>query len=687
MGMAAFAGLGNAVATGLRLGYDQQERERQAARESKLDAQREEQFGWERGRAQEEQRQRESKQAIDKAITDTMTAGQVDNNAGAVTYTNDAGEQKTAAQPDKQTADFAAQQQALEEGSAPTAPTTPSNPQSQTASSVRTLNGSRKLFTGLDAARQAKQYTDENGPSTYAKYAALSEKLAGMAGGQEIADKYLARAKQADKEGAFKALTLLNAGHPEEAAKAWNGTGASRLEDGQTFKTVTDRSGGKVHQVLNGDGTVAVPDVEQALLAHITGIEGVVSAANKRADARAKFQEELFKPRALKPGEKFGAISPITGKWQEFAEGAIPAGYEVMTDPNGNTVLRKVDGGGRGAGTGAGAGKPADPLKQATDAVEFIIEKSAAKGALDPSAVARANTLGRQLVASANAEGRSLDAAVAGELAINIATGKAKTTPAFNPRTGAIDNVVEYQGNNFAIESLGTPSATKLDKNQLASVANNFIAGLPEDRRAAMVAAAYNQGKLAELNASLEKQARAPETLAVLEKRLGRAPTEAEIKTVVTEMQNGVRPSLEMISRYATVSEDGQNLVKGILKKAGLTSDGKTVPAAQPQPTASAPAAPAAQKASDYESLRQQAKSLDARVQELQRDYNQATSLRGGRGLDPSLPGKIKAQLDAAKAEQKQLRDQSEAAYRRESEALRTAPSTAATNLTAKYAQ
>lgn len=297
-------------------------------------------------------------------------------------------------------------------------------------------------------------------------------------------------------------------------------------------------------------------------------------------------QAELYKPRVLKPGETLQVYNPETNKMVTVAEGNIPKGYEVVTGPNGEQLLRPFDktGGGSGSGSGTGkGGKASDPLSAVSDRVFEIIKESAAKGALEPGQVARANTLGRQLVATALSEGRNIDEGVASEIAIGVATGKTPVTPAFNPRTGTIDNVVEYQGSKFAVENLGKPGSARMDNKQLSAVATNYIASLPEDQRAQVVAAAYNQEALGKLNASLEQRARSPEAIAALEQRLGRKATEDDINKAVKATQDAVRPSLELISRYATLSDEGKKLTIGLAKQAGYTSDFKGM--APPQPS------------------------------------------------------------------------------------------------------
>jgi hypothetical protein len=554
--------------------YDRERQAKMDARQDKLDAQQAEQFGWARDAAAAAQRERDNRDALDKAVTEGMDAGKV-KDAAAVSYTGADGAQKTAYQPDLQTAQFAADQQRLEEGQSLTPPAAPSAPKAEQAASVRTLDGARRLFSGLTAASDAKKFADDNPVTPYAKYMALSERLAGMAGGQEKADAYLKRAKDAEKEGAFRALTMLDAGDPDGALKAWNSTGAKRLDAGQKFVTATDKAGNRTHQVVNSDGSVAVPNVEQAMLRYLSGIEGVAKQAESRAASQSRMREELFKPRVLKQGETFGALDPVDGKWKEFAQGSIPAGYEAMTDPQGNTILRKIDGGGRGAGTGT-AEKPKNPLDEATKAVEFVIDKSAAKGALEPQQVARANTIGRQLVASATAEGRGLDPAVAGEIAINVATGKMAPVNSFNPRTGTVDSVVDYQGSKLAIESFGSPTNSRLPPEQMASVALGFIAKLSPEQQALMVPAGWNSQARAKLNAQLDARLRSPESLAALEQRLGRKPTDADLTQASRAAQAAIQPQIELISRWSTRTPEGEDVIRKIMKEAGYTSDGKS---------------------------------------------------------------------------------------------------------------
>jgi hypothetical protein len=313
------------------------------------------------------------------------------------------------------------------------------------------------------------------------------------------------------------------------------------------------------------------PDANKQLIAAFSPYfrpESYAKLLEKKADIAAEIEKDPYKQ---VPG---GYIDKRTGKFN-----ATMVGQDIIGTNQDGTPIYGSRGTGSGSGSGAGSSgggskeKAVDPLKATTDAVEFAIDKSAAKGSLEPSVVARANTMGRQLAASALAEGRGLDPAVAAELAINAATGKIPVSPSFNPRTGTIDNVVEYQGNKFSVEGLGKPGNARLDDKQLSSIATNYIATLPAEQRTLMVAAAYNKEARAKLDDSLAQRARAPEALAALEQRLGRKPTEEDIAAVTKSMQAALTPSLELISRYATLSDEGKKVTKALASEAGYATD------------------------------------------------------------------------------------------------------------------
>lgn len=538
MGIAAgLGGFAQGFANGYRLIADEQNREQEQALQNKRLAMEEQRQGWAKNEADYQQEQRDNQRAINKAVADAMAAGSVDNNAGAVTYTNDAGEQKTAYQPDLKTAQFAAQQDANERGlpstypdqAAPTqtdqsdsgqqdqsqtqgqyqtATNVPSIAQPQAnspvaipASSVSTLDGGRKLFTGLDSAAQAKQYADENAPSTYAKYMALSEKLAGMAGGQAIADQYLQRAKALDKEGAFKAYALADAGQYDAAKKFYNSTGLGRLGADENIVKSAD---GKSLQVVKSDGTVVVPDVKQALLNHIGGAETIVS--------QAQAQNKLANDMALKrweyendPTKRYVQTKP-GGQILDTKTNTFVAdnnnGYVPALDASGNPIydedgeMRMVRGPG-GAGKGAGTAKSND-----------------VPGAIKESLKGNEGSIGTatELAAAFKANNPGMPDASANALGLRAASG-ANRTAVYNPDTGMFDEYFKDApqvdkdgktigfgtGKSFLVQSHAYTKGGPIQDKDAASAVSDLQKKLPPAQFQSYVAAsspdAYNEYK------------------------------------------------------------------------------------------------------------------------------------------------------------------------------------------------
>lgn len=415
--------------------------------------------------------------------------------------------------------------------------------------------------------------------SIYRDYAANRQKAGDTAGALDFTDK--ANKLQAQRSANAFVQVQADAGSKSAMQVA--------QEIGKIFDSDPMNGGTKSIQELPGGGvrmTLFNKDTGQTSTREFTGPnakQDLIAAFNpyfrpesysKLLDKRMEVAAEIEKdPYKTVPG---GYIDKRTGKFS-----ATMVGQDIIgTNEDGSPIYGSKGPGGSSRGTGGTGGtggntKAPDPLKAATEAVEFAIDKSSAKGALEPSVVARANTIGRQLVASAAAEGRGLDPSVAAELAINAATGKTPVVPAFNPRTGTIDNVVEYQGNNFAVEGLGTPTSSRLDPKQLSSVAINYIGQIPPEQRSKVVAAAYNPQALASLNAEIEQRARSADAVTALGQRLGRQPTETDIRKAVSDAQNAVRPSIELIGRYATLTKEGEKLTISIAKQAGYTSDFK----------------------------------------------------------------------------------------------------------------
>jgi hypothetical protein len=178
---------------------------------------------------------------------------------------------------------------------------------------------------------------------------------------------------------------------------------------------------------------------------------------------------------------------------------------------------------------------------------------------------------------------------VAAELAINTATGALKPANAFNPRTGTIDSVVEYQGNKFSIESFGSPTNSRLPPEQMAAVAIGFVNQVPAEQRAELVAAARNPQARAKMDAKLDARLRSPEALAALEQRLGRKPTDADLAQASSAAKAAMQPQLELISRWMPSTKEGSKMVADMLEQAGYTRDGKSEVPKKEQPAATNP--------------------------------------------------------------------------------------------------
>lgn len=558
-----------AFAAGLGSGYlkaDQQRREND--RQDELDAMRKEEFGFARERALAERTERENKAAIDKAIVDTNSAGQIKNDVGAVTYTNDAGEQKTAFQPDVQTAQFAAQQDAMERGTAMPGADVPTAPKAESASSVRSLSGGQKLFTGLDSAAQAAKFTAENPTTSYSKYAALSEKLASMPGGQERADQYFARAKMLQKEGVNTALALLDSGDSEGAMKAFNSVGSIKLPEGSKFvaKEGVDpltRAKKTVYSAVGPDGNTIVKDVHQAAYNHLldfkdrASIEASLTKADDSAEARRYASDQAF----------------LKG---------------VMTG--------RGAGGSSGSGSGTGGKGDKDPFTAANKEVGDLVESIATKGEakLPAGQIGDAQQYAQQVLfeASRDATGRpKIPTALAANIGIKIAMNPDKVTPKLNPDTGLIDRTFadDSTGETFTLRA-GVGSAQKpgvpkeFDLNKATTGMLDYLDGQSPGAKDAYIKAAFDksgangtsnarrdleQKELGELRARMEREI--PGFKDAPQERQD-AAFNAASKTLLSAINN----RLNMVSIYGQApANKASSLTPG-----GMTGGAKYVPPA-----------------------------------------------------------------------------------------------------------
>lgn len=152
---------------------------------------------------------------------------------------------------------------------------------------------------------------------------------------------------------------------------------------------------------------------------------------------KLKRQEEWYKPRSVKPGETVQAYNPESGKYEVVAEGKIPAGYEVVEGPNGETLLRRFDKGGTGTGTGTAAGGKGapNPTKDAADAFELAATKGEVK--LQPNQIAT----GRRITDSLARAG--VDPSLSAEVGLEVATDPSKARLELNTQTGEIDMIYQ----------------------------------------------------------------------------------------------------------------------------------------------------------------------------------------------------------------------------------------------------
>lgn len=215
----------------------------------------------------------------------------------------------------------------------------------------------------------------------------------------------------------------------------------------QRIRSVKDDGAGGVVAEIESEGGQVMTQAFKSPAQILDGLKSMYNPKTWAALQQArqtetiKRQGELLKPRILKPGEIFTAMDPTTGKMVTLAEGKIPAGYEVLSDEQGNTILRKmapVGGAGSGVGTGSGKGgkgDPNDPLGQARGLLDTAAQKSEDK--LQGDQYARANTYLEQIYQWIP----NAPAAAAAEAARAVAKNPALMKPQINARTGQIDGV------------------------------------------------------------------------------------------------------------------------------------------------------------------------------------------------------------------------------------------------------
>jgi hypothetical protein len=486
------------------MGFDQQERQRRDDLLAKQDARNEELFGEQMDAVRDARQQRQNQQAIDQAIADSGKAGQINDNAATVNYTNQNGQQRSAYQPDMGTAQFAAQQQANEAGyptdfpatpqpatvsnptadqanqgndqtnqgndsdssqpapasAAPTAAQLAGNPTAAPAIAVRDLTGNQKLFTGLNAASDAKAFSDQNQPGSYAQFMALRTKLSGMLGGQKAADEYLARAKEAQKEGIYETMMQLDSDNPSasKAKNIFNSTGAMKLDDNENFAPEIGADGKPtgnwqiVKTDANGNQNVIVPNFKAFAQQRILGVKGVEAAYQNQLATQSRIAEEQGKGVVVPMG---GTFIPGKGDTRQPVVNennlvpAVDAQGNPIYDSNGQPAMVKpIRGGANGVNTGTGAaaaGKVPDAIKEALKGNE--------------AGIATATELASAF--HANNPGMPVDQA--NGLGIRASSG-ANRRAVFNPSTGMFD---EYFDDKLQLDKDGKPTGFATGKSYL----------------------------------------------------------------------------------------------------------------------------------------------------------------------------------------------------------------------------
>ena len=165
------------------------------------------------------------------------------------------------------------------------------------AAQVKGLDGSARLFKGVNGAAEAAKFASANPTSSVSRYKALQQRFAAMPGGQKFADEMMAKIKEAQSEGAFRALNLAQSGKLDEAMRVFNEVGAVKLGEGQRFaldpKNKSAITGKPLVQVVNADGTPVIADAEATLFGYMFSPAEAYRMEVQNHQNRLKAQEKL----------------------------------------------------------------------------------------------------------------------------------------------------------------------------------------------------------------------------------------------------------------------------------------------------------------------------------------------------------------------------------------------------------
>lgn len=270
----------------------------QIARMKRLDAQAEESHSINMQNARRAQSKMDNEDAIERAYAEAFEAG-VPQPANVV----DGGVANNAVVKDKGNADivadFAANPGTPEAQAASTAPAGEQSapaPQVKPAAVIPQLDGTQKLYTGLNSAAEAKTFAQENPTSSVSRFKALHAKIAAMPGGAKYADQIMAKIKEAQSEGAFQALNLAQAGRTEEAMQLFNRDGLIKIGEGDylTHDPIKKSSitGKPLVRLLSKDGKPVVEDAEAALFGFMFSPAAAYKMEMDNYQARLKAREK-----------------------------------------------------------------------------------------------------------------------------------------------------------------------------------------------------------------------------------------------------------------------------------------------------------------------------------------------------------------------------------------------------------
>ena len=231
---------------GMGAGYmSQTQRNRDNEREDKRDAMYAEKFGWERDKAAQEKTDRESQNEISREVEKGARIGTVIPDYSTEHIGAD-GKTVAVAQPSAGDAEFTAfmQNEAKPEGATEYPKTEVAQNQSYIGK-----DGLKKVFTGINAAKEAGEYAKANPVSEYERMNAIAKQVGGMRGGYEkslqlkadagaLETAELARAKRAKEmaeEGGVEAMRFARMGDASGMAEAFGKVGLLTFNETPTL--------------------------------------------------------------------------------------------------------------------------------------------------------------------------------------------------------------------------------------------------------------------------------------------------------------------------------------------------------------------------------------------------------------------------------------------------------------------